>query len=95
MLKGAEYFEKEGCKKWLSDDRKNSALRKADVEWATNVWKPKMVKAGWKYWAIMMPDLAVGRMSMKLIIDEYEQVGVTVEPFEDVDLALKWLEERE
>ncbi len=88
---GAEYFEKKRCKKWLSDDRNNSALRKADLEWTSQYWKQRILDAGWKYWAIMMPDLQVGKMSLKPIINDFKELGVTVELFDDVELAYNWL----
>ncbi|WP_027621432.1 hypothetical protein [Acetivibrio clariflavus] len=89
LTTGAEYFEKKGCKKWLSDDRNSSALRKADLEWAEKNWKQKILDAGWKYWAIMMPDLQVGKMSLNPIINDFKELGVTVEIFDDVELAYK------
>ncbi len=94
LATGAEYFEKEGCKKWLSDDRNSSALRKADLEWGGNHWKQRIIKAGWKYWAIMMPDLEVGKLTMKTLINDYRELGVTVELFNDVELAYNWLVEQ-
>jgi hypothetical protein len=94
MLKGLEYFEKEKCSKWLSDDRKNSALRKADLEWGNTYWRSRMIAAGWKYWAIMIPDLTVGKMSMMHLIDDYKKDKIEVEIFEDVELALKWLQKK-
>jgi len=95
MLTGAEYCEKKNCKKWLSDDRKSSALRKVDVEWGNENWQPIMIKAGWKYWAVVMPDLMAGKLTMRAIIDYYKERNVTVEIFDDVDLALKWLIEND
>ncbi|MEN2775507.1 hypothetical protein ABCY62_10780 [Acetivibrio clariflavus] len=94
LTTGAEYFEKKGCKKWLSDDRNSSALRKADLEWGNTYWIKRIIKAGWKYWAIIMPDLEVGKMTMKNLIKDYSQLGVTVEIFDDVELAYKWLAEQ-
>ena len=91
---GAEYFEKKGCKKRLSDDRNSSALRKVDLDWGEKHWKERIVKAGWKYWAIMMPDLEVGKLTMKSLINLYSELGVTVELFDDVKLAYKWLTEQ-
>jgi len=91
---GAEYFEKEGCKKWLSDDRDSSALRKADLDWGEQNWKSRILEAGWKYWAIMMPDLEVGKLTMKALINMYKESGVTVEIFDDIELAYKWLSEQ-
>ena len=94
LSKGAEYFEKYGCKKWLSDDRNSSALRKTDLEWAENNWKQKILKLGWKYWAIMMPDLVVGKLTMKTLMNDFRELGVTVEIFDEVELAYKWLTEQ-
>ena len=94
METGAEYFEKEGCRKWLSDDRNSSVLRKVDLEWGEEHWRARILKAGWKYWAIMMPDLTVGKMTMKHIINDYKSSGVNVEIFDNLDLALKWLDDQ-
>jgi hypothetical protein len=33
LMKGTELLKTKGAKKWLSDDRNNSALTKADMEW--------------------------------------------------------------
>lgn len=78
----------------MSDDRNSSALRKVDLEWGENNWKQRIVKAGWKYWAIMMPDLEVGKLTMKNLIRDFKELGVTVEIFDDVELAYKWLAEQ-
>jgi len=91
LSKGAEFFEKEKCSKWLSDDRGNSALPAEDSEWATKVWSPRMVKAGWKNWALIMPDKAIGKMNMKRLVAAYDDSGVKVEIFDDEISALEWL----
>ena len=91
MTKAADVFEEKGCKKWLSDDRKNWALRKEDIDWGELNWKPRVLKAGWKFWAVLMPDKVVGKMNMRTLIDEYQKEGVTVEIFDDIDEALNWL----
>jgi hypothetical protein len=91
LMKGADLFEQKGCKKWLSDDRNNSALRAEDIEWGNQNWAPRVLNAGWKYWALMMPDKVLGKMNMRPLIDQYLEQGVKVEIFDDVDEALKWL----
>ncbi len=94
LSKGAEFFEKEKCSKWLSDDRGNSALPAEDAEWATKVWSPRVVEAGWKYWALIMPDKAIGKMNMKRLVAAYDDSGVKVEIFDDESSALEWLASR-
>jgi hypothetical protein len=92
LEKGLEIFLQHGAQKWLSDDRNNSALPTADSEWGINEWSPKVVSAGWKYWAIVMPDKVVGQMNMQRFIEIYAKQGVAVQIFDDPDEALKWLE---
>ena len=91
LEKGLEIFKQHGAQKWLSDDRNNSALPKEDGEWGVNDWSPRVVAAGWKYWAIVMPDKIAGQMNMQRFIDTYAKLGVTIQIFDDPDEALDWL----
>jgi hypothetical protein len=91
LEKGLEIFKQHGAQRWLSDDRNNSALPKDDSEWGINDWSPRVVEAGWKYWAIVMPDKVVGQMNMQRFIDLYATKGVTIQIFDDSDEALNWL----
>ena len=89
---GLEIFKKESANKWLSDDRENSALPTEDVDWAKNDWFPRVFGAGWKYWAIVLPEKVVGQMNMQRFIEPYSEVGLTVQVFDDPEEAQKWLE---
>lgn len=91
LSQGADFFEREGCVKWLSDDRNNSALPKEDADWAMTEWNPRVIQAGWKYWAMILPDKSIGKMNMKRLIANYQEQNVTIEIFEDPDTALVWL----
>jgi hypothetical protein len=91
LEKGLEIFKQHHAQKWLSDDRNNSALTPEDSEWGINNWSPRVVGAGWKYWAIVMPDKVVGQMNMQRFIEIYAKQGVTVQIFDDPDEALTWL----
>jgi hypothetical protein len=89
---GAAILEEKGAQKWLSDDRKNTTLGKDDMNWTATVWRPRVIKAGWKYWALVLPEKVLGQMAMKRIIEEYANTGVTVKIFSDPDEAMRWLE---
>ncbi len=93
LLCGLDLIKNNGAKKWLSDDRQNGALTPADTDWAITVWSPQVIQAGWKYWAIVLPEMVVGQLNMKRFAKDYAQKGVTVELFTYPDAALKWLEE--
>ncbi len=90
--RGYEVLKANNATKWLSDDRGNSALRTEDAGWAQKEWFPRVAAAGWKFWAIVLPQNIVGKMNMRQFIAQYAEAGITVQVFTDPDEALKWLE---
>ena len=88
---GIKTLQKYKASKWLSDDRGNSVLPPEDSEWGKKDWFPRAVKAGWKYWALVVPHETVARMSMKDVIDSYFEQGLRIAVFTDPEDALKWL----
>ncbi len=92
LTTGVEVMKKNGAHKWLSDDRNNSALSPEDTDWGLTVWTPQVMAAGWRYWAVVLPEKAVGQMNMKRFIEDYSTRGIKVQVFSDPDKALKWLE---
>jgi hypothetical protein len=92
LMKGYEVLKKHGCKKWLSDDVNNGPLGKDDEAWAKSKWFPEVIKAGWKFWAIVMPAQLIGQLNMKRFVEDYAKAGITVSVFSESDKALAWLE---
>lgn len=92
LTKGTEAMEKHKATKWLSDDRKNNALPQEDSEWAMTVWSPRTIAAGWKFWAVVLPQKVLGQMNMQRFIAMYKEQGLEVRAFSDPALALAWLE---
>lgn len=92
LTKAADIFIEYKCTKWLSDDRGNSALRQDDLDWAQNVWEPRVLDANWQAWAIVLPEKIIGQMSIKKIADRYKSMGVKVNLFSDPTQAMIWLE---
>ena len=89
---GLDLFKKRGACKWLSDDRRNGAITAADGTWALNDWAPRVIAAGWKYWAVVMPRKVLGQMNMRRWAETYGKQGVIAQLFDDPDDALGWLE---
>jgi hypothetical protein len=95
LMTGAEAFEKHGGQKWLSDDRKYGAVHPDDKEWGDANWVPRVVKAGWKYWAMVLPETVVGQMNLKRVTKEYsDNLGVEVNIFTNPDDAMNWLDSK-
>ena len=92
LTKGAEWMERHRATKWLSEDRDNKIVAPEDGEWAEREWGPRVIKAGFKYWAIVVPGSAVGSLQMRRFAEEYRQRGVTVRIFDSLQAARSWLE---
>jgi hypothetical protein len=92
LEQGLKAFRKHGAYKWLSDNRRNGPLKPADGDWAVTNWGPRVMAAGWKYWAVVMPEKVIAQMNMRRWIDTYAEKGVTVQAFTDPDEAMAWLE---
>ena len=95
MTKGADAFEEHGCYKWLSDDRNLGVLHPDDRAWGDANWFPRVLKAGWKYWALVLPESTVGQMDLTQIVREFSKQGVVVKLFGDPEEAMGWLERQE
>jgi len=91
LLGGLEVMKQQKAIKWLSDDRKGGAVPKSHHEWGDTVWAPQVMKAGWRYWALLPPADALGTANMKRLVKVYAKRGVTVEMFSDFDEAFTWL----
>jgi hypothetical protein len=91
LEKGLEVFVQHVANKWLSDDRGNGPLKPADADWALHEWAPRVMRAGWKFWAVVMPEKVLGQMNMKRWIETYAAQGVTVKAFSDPGEAMAWL----
>jgi len=89
---GYNEMKASGATKWLSDDRLNNALKPDDEAWARTDWFPRVLKAGWKSWAVVLPSKVVGQMNMQRFSDTYKEAGITAQLFSDPDVAMKWLE---
>jgi hypothetical protein len=88
---GTEALAHYGASKWLSDDRKNTALSQESLEYALSDWGARTVKAGWKYWALVVPTAFSGRLDMTRLVEHCYNLGVRVMVFTDPEEAYNWL----
>jgi|APLak6261675434_1056106.scaffolds.fasta_scaffold06159_2 hypothetical protein len=88
---GLTQLQNKQATKWLSDDRKNTVMEESDEKWAQGDWFPRAAKSGWKYWAIVNPEKAVGKMQMSRNAKVMEMGGIKVATFSTPDEALSWL----
>ena len=91
LTKGAECLEKHKATKWLSDDRQLAPISPEDSDWGEIVWGPRVLKAGFKFWAIVVPAHAVGSLQLRRFANMYRARGVSVEVFENLEATWRWL----
>lgn len=89
---GIDTLREFGANKWLSDDRKNSAIPEDDVLWSMKDWGIRAVEAGWEYWAIVVPEDLAGRETMAEFRSHYLAKGVQLQVFISPEDAMAWLE---
>jgi hypothetical protein len=88
---GADHLAQAGYKKWLSDIRKHGESSAEDITYGLTIWGPRAAQAGWKYWALVVPESVAGRAGMVALVEGYFNLGVRVVVFTDVELAHEWL----
>ena len=88
---GTKAMQARKATKWLSDDRLNGVLKAEDEEWAKTNWFPKTLQAGWKHWALVLPEKVVGQMNMKRFAEDYAKAGINASLFSDAEAARAWL----
>jgi len=91
LMRGVELLAQYGAEKWLSDNHLFNDLPEEDTKWINDVWIGKAVKAGWKYWAVVVPEADMGRMNMMEFVEVFGNMGVRVLAFTDPDEAMEWL----
>ncbi|CAG1013586.1 hypothetical protein ANRL4_04977 [Anaerolineae bacterium] len=89
---GTEALKKYGACKWISDDRKNGELSAEDREWGFNDWNRRTIEAGWKYWALVVPEAIIAAGSMIPTINMLYELGLRVMVFSTAEEAFAWLE---
>lgn len=88
---GAKTLKENKASKWLSDDRANSVTSSEDANWSKDDWFPRAVRAGWKYWALVVPQDLMARMNMKQFVDSYLDQGLRIMVFSKPEKAMEWL----
>ncbi len=92
---GTDLMEKYGATKWVSDNRQLvNAFSDEAAEWVNNVWLPRTIKAGWKYWAMVVPQSVIGQADHVKYVESFFNMGVWVTVYTDVQSAMKWIEAR-
>lgn len=90
METGLKVLQENGASKWLSDDRLNGPVVMENTE-INRDWGRRMVAAGWRFWANVVPEEIAAADSLVPIIETFYEIGLRMMVFTDADKALEWL----
>jgi hypothetical protein len=89
---GTDILLANGATKWLADDRLFFVLPEEDQRWAEGEWFPRTRLAGWKYWAVVKPQIAVTDLYLRRVAASPTAAGVRMEVFPTPAHAAEWLQ---
>jgi hypothetical protein len=93
LTAGFNALQKYGVSKWLSDDRKNGPMSDEDRDWGAENINRRSLEAGWKYWALVVPQQIVAAGSMAPTIEAMFDLGLRMMVFSKVEDAVAWLDQ--
>ncbi|MBN2304621.1 MAG: hypothetical protein JXQ72_09105 [Anaerolineae bacterium] len=88
---GVTFLVEHGVNKWLSDNRYHSALDQTEAEYPITEWVLHARQTGGKFWALVVPPSAIGRMSQIEFTSVYARQGLRAKVFIDPNAAMEWL----
>ena len=89
--RGIELLKQHKASRWLADCRQQGPITQADQHWMNHDWHPRAAAAGMRWVALVSPQMAVARMSVKSIVTRANNVELTFNHFADVESARDWL----
>ena len=95
LNRGTETLRKHKACKWLSGERNNGPLSAGDMDWGFNDWNRRTVEAGWKYWAVVVPEEIAAACSLAKTIMDLSNLSLRMMVLTDLKEAFKWLERME
>ena len=73
-------------------DDTNYFVLTGEDRYGAKVWFYETIAAGWKHWAIILPALQIGKMSITEMVTQYRAAGINAKIFDNVPEAMTWLE---
>jgi hypothetical protein len=77
--------------RWLADCRNMKVIEQADQEWLDRSWFPRMLDAGLRRMAVLMPKNTVARMNVENVLGRVPGTKLEVAYFATVRAAREWL----
>lgn len=77
--------------RWLVDGRAMKAVKQADQDWIDRSWFPRVLAAGLRKMAMVVPNSSLARMNVQDILSRVPDTRLDVAYFVSVEEAREWL----
>ena len=74
---GIDLLKQHKATKWLSDNRDLKPHSEEDGKWVNEDWLPRAIAAGWKYWALVVPETTIARLNMVEFVQLFLRTGTS------------------
>ena len=92
---GLDGADPDSVREHATDDRDSVVIAEEDVDWCGRHWTPRVLEAGFRYWAVVTPVGEVAAAQMETIVARHRQQGITTRLFDTADPALSWRHRRD
>jgi hypothetical protein len=75
----------------LGDSRRIKAIQKSDQDWANREWFPRIIAAGLRQLAMVLPESGIALMNIKDIVSKVPGTDLEVAYFPTLEKAREWL----
>lgn len=82
------------AQRMISDNRKLTVISQEDQQWVSTVHNQRIQDSGIKFVAIVLPEKAIGKLSMKRVVASsvaFDDIQTAFESFDNVEDAEEWL----
>lgn len=86
--------QEKGAQRMISDNRKLTVISQEDQTWISTVHNQRIQDSGIKFVAIVLPEKAIGKLSMKRVVASsvaFDDIQTVFESFDSVEGAEEWL----
>jgi hypothetical protein len=88
---GLTLLQTKRSSRWIADTRLIGPIRHVDQVWTNQDWLPRMVAAGLRWMAILLPQSSIARLSVKQILGKINGIEFVMANVEDLEAARAWL----
>lgn len=88
---GLRLLRQKRTSRWISDARQLAPIRQVDQQWLNTDWVPRGIAAGWRWLAIVSPEAAVARMSVRQVVSNINTISFVTNYFDSMEMARSWL----